>query len=279
LWSIIAVYQKEVLKMAKKHRSPAYPQADLKTVVELLVSLYPKATRHPIGAEVLAQEWNYKSVISASPYIAAAKHFGLLTEERAGEDRMLKMTERAKDIASDPDGHTQERAMALKAAAIDPVIFREMWEKWGKELPPDREIQRFLEREREFNPKYVPKVIENYKDTLAFAKLAETDEKADNESEQKHTQGDGWGALKTPSVTAKGSGVVTHKSGSMIELPVTLPSLNIAIVRVPAKMSELDYNTLVASLTAWKAALVKPDSPTVGVDDDDSEDEDMELGI
>jgi len=42
----------------------------------------------------------------------------------------------------------------------------------------------------------------------------------------------------------------------MRELPVTLPSLAIAVVKVPEEMSELDFSTLVNTINAWKQALV-----------------------
>ena len=44
---------------------------------------------------------------------------------------------------------------------------------------------------------------------------------------------------------------------AMRELPVTLPSLNIATIKVPERMSELDFTTLMNSLAAWKDALVQ----------------------
>lgn len=43
----------------------------------------------------------------------------------------------------------------------------------------------------------------------------------------------------------------------MRELPITLPSLEIAIIKVPVPMSSIDYENLMATLALWKDALVK----------------------
>lgn len=153
-----------------KHRSPAYPAIDLQEAVSLIEKLYPVAMKHPVGADVVAEAWGYKALASASPYVAAAKHYGLLEEKRVGNDRMLQMSSLARDIAVDKEGESPERMSAIKQAAVMPSIFAEMWEKWGGDLPPDGEIRRYLERERDFNPKYVARVASNYRASLDFAK-------------------------------------------------------------------------------------------------------------
>lgn len=154
-----------------KHRSPAYPAIDLKEAVSLIEKLYPAATKHPLGADVVADAWGYKAMASASPYISAVKQYGLLDEKKQGGDRMLQLSSSGKDIAMDPGGKSPERLAALKSAAVRPTTFDQMWEKWGKDVPPDGEIRRYLEREREFNPKYVSRVAINYRTSLEFAML------------------------------------------------------------------------------------------------------------
>lgn len=170
-----------------KHRSPAYPQADLPTAIGQLEQLYPQGTKHALGAETVAKEWGYKSISSASPYIAAGKQYGLLEEIHSEGDRMLRITDRGKDIASDRDGNTTERRNAIRDAAIAPKIFREMWDRWGDALPPESEMRRYLERDREFNPRHVAKVVVHYKDTLKFAKLTGKDTNGELPGEKNNT--------------------------------------------------------------------------------------------
>lgn len=173
---------------SKRHRSPSYPAIDLETAVRLMMKLYP-AAKHELGADVIAEEWGYKSSKTASPQLASLKYFGLLVEKNGGRDRMLRLTDLALDIAVDPDGQTAEYKKAIGIAATKPTIHRELWDKWGSQLPPESEMRRYLEREREFNPKYVGRVIEEYKATISFAKLSEdgiTDDESDEESENSH---------------------------------------------------------------------------------------------
>jgi hypothetical protein len=42
----------------------------------------------------------------------------------------------------------------------------------------------------------------------------------------------------------------------MRELPITLPSLNVAVVKVPEKVSKQDFDMLKSMLAAWEGALV-----------------------
>ena len=158
----------------KKHRSPSYPAVDLRTAIRLAQKIYP-AAKHALGTDVIAGEWQYKSGSTASPYIAALKYYGLLKEEDGGQDRMLCFTDLALDILVDPDGKTVQREKAIKAAATKPSLYAELWNKWGAELPLDAEIRRYLERDRNFNPKYVEKVVANYKATVTFAELRKSD--------------------------------------------------------------------------------------------------------
>lgn len=267
--------------MAAKHRSPSYPAISLPDAVALARRLYPGAKRS-IGATVVAEQWGYNGISSASPYIAALKHFGLLDEEKANGDRMLKLSEPALDIVVDPDGTTTEFRIAVQNAALAPRIHQELWERWGKDLPPDSEIRRYLERERDFNPKYVGGFIEEYKATLAFSGLLSDDtirEKAKREAEEKEAAEAEEKRRRTfdPSIFSSLFSPPPPKpmQAQMRELPITLPSLAVAVVRVPERMSELDFNTLVNMINAWKSALVSmPETPqpaSKSADDDQSQ--------
>ena len=154
--------------MPKKHRSPAYPAIDLKEAVKLGRKIYPAAT-HAIGGDVIAVEWGYKSLASATSYLAALKQYGLLIEERGGSDRLFKLSEAALDIAVDENEESAVCRDAIKAASIKPNIHKELFDKWGSRFPPDAEIRRYLERERAFNPKHVSRFVRIYKSTILYA--------------------------------------------------------------------------------------------------------------
>jgi hypothetical protein len=157
--------------MAKKHRSPSYPAIDLEAAVALVRKSYPQA-KHFLGGDVLAELWGYKSLVSAAPYVAAMKQYGFLFEDLVSPDRMLQLSELALDVAVDPDGTTNEYRDAIQEAWLNPKLYKELYSKWGDELPPDGEIRRYLERERDFNPNYVSRFINNFKASMAFAREA-----------------------------------------------------------------------------------------------------------
>lgn len=183
--------------MAKKHRSPAYPAVDLKSAVSLVRKIYP-AAKHPLGGDVIATEWDYKGQASASPYLAALKQYGLLTEEKSGEDRLFKLTSVALDIAVDPECSSKECHDALKIAALSPKIHKELWDKWGHPLPPDGEIRRYLERERDFNPNYVSRFIKGYKASLEYAQITKAGR--DGQAADLDTEKNGNGENPQPDV-------------------------------------------------------------------------------
>lgn len=210
-----------------KHRSPAYPQADLRTVVELLGKLYPSATRHPLGVEIVAEGWGYKAVSSAAPYVAAAKQFGLLRETREGNNRMLQMTERGIDSA-DPDADDLARNSAYRNAATSPTIFADMWDRWGDELPPESEIRRYLTRDRDFNPKHVSRVAANYLSTLSFAKLVGGSGEASGEAGKKAADTevdppDNGSDPGSPASLVKVGSIVHWTSQGVLQFPEPLP--------------------------------------------------------
>ncbi len=242
----------------KKHRSPGYPAIDLRAAVTLAQKVYPAAKNH-LGADVVAQEWGYSNRNTASPHIAAVKYFGLLIEENGTKDRMLRLSELALDILVDPDGSTNERRRALETAALKPRLHSELWEKWGANLPPDGEIRRYLERERDFNPKYVEKFIAQFKATMAFSGLAQTDIiDPEDGAEDNHIGGSGMDNLARTLASAETIRAAAP-TGGMRDFPVPLISGGIAVLRVPFPMRKDDFEQLKATLDTFEKALVGPD--------------------
>jgi len=109
--------------------------------------------------------------------IAALKHFGLAVDEGSKDKRRLKLTPLALDILEHPEG-SAKYSEAIKAAALTPKIHRELWDKYAGKLPPDVSIRVYLVREREegyFNKNQVDGFIGQFRSTIAFAKLLESD--------------------------------------------------------------------------------------------------------
>ena len=58
-----------------------------------------------------------------------------------------------------------------KEAALLPKLHKELWEKWGADLPSDPSVRHYLVTDRGFNEKTVGDFIAEYKATLDFAEL------------------------------------------------------------------------------------------------------------
>jgi len=239
-------------------RSPNYPAINLKAAVEKARTIYQSSTkRHAVGPEVIGQVWGNKPKSSAFKLaLAAMQYFGLLAEAPNGDHKLLKLTPLALDIIADFPAGSDEHREAIQKAALMPKVHAELWSRWGAGLPPDGEIRRYLVRERGFNDNTVGDFIAEYKATLSFAKLT-----GDGTLEEETPTDDGeGGVVETTSNVRNAAGAGTPKPPptGYRDLPVTLPSLEIATLRVQVPMSEEDYNALAGALTAMKKALVKP---------------------
>ncbi len=60
---------------------------------------------------------------------------------------------------------------AIKDSALNPKIYKELWEKWGPNMPPDKEVCAYMVLERGFNEGAVKGFLDDYKSTLKFANL------------------------------------------------------------------------------------------------------------
>jgi hypothetical protein len=107
---------------------------------------------------------------TARTALAALKKFGLLEEV----DRNVRITARALDILH-PDPEKQRYAQALKEAALEPAIHRELWERFDESLPSDANLRYHLVRERQFNEAVVEDFIGQFRSTLALAGLIDQD--------------------------------------------------------------------------------------------------------
>jgi hypothetical protein len=122
-------------------------------------------------------------------------------------------------------------------------------------------LKRYLVWERpegsRFGDDAVGGFIERFRATLAYAGVASSDkieeetdgQDADEDTNRRKDQGTG---NSPPPKWSKSTAV------KMRELPITLPSLNVAVVTVPETMTEADFQMLATMINAWKSALVAP---------------------
>lgn len=147
-------------------RSPNYPAIGLSQAVEHTKVLYQKQFTHPAAKEAVAKNLGYGGLNGASlSVISALKKYGLIT----GEDKELVITPDGQAIALDPVD-SEERKEAIRRAALSPVLFAELAQKYGtdpKKLPGDEVIRSFLGR-KGFTPDATAGVIRAFRETIDF---------------------------------------------------------------------------------------------------------------
>jgi hypothetical protein len=177
----------------KRMRSPAYPYVNLETAIKRAREFYDKEQRNAAPLKVAVKHWAYEEKSSGGSQTAAALiSFGLMTDEGTGEKRRVKLTDTALRILLDSRPDSEDRAQAIRIAALTPKIHGEIWKKWGSTLPSDSTLKHtlILDWKPPFNPASVDGFIKEYKDTIAFAKpdpsatvVVESDESDEKEEE------------------------------------------------------------------------------------------------
>lgn len=241
-------------------RSPAYPVVDLEAAISQAKEVYKHEKRAlaPVAVVVKHCGLDIKNS-SGVRLIAAFKQFGLAVEKGSKEDRQLRLSEAALDILLAPSDDATERIAAIKAAATAPKVHKIIWDHYGGELPSDASLRSFLIRSLEFNDAHVDRFIRQFRKTIEFANLAESDIiDPENGVENNYIGDSEMDTLASETSHAAGAVTITAAStGGVRDFPVPLISGGIAVLRVPFPMSEDDFAQLESTLHAWKKALVK----------------------
>jgi hypothetical protein len=180
----------------KRMRSPAYPYINLETAIKRAKEFYDEEQRNAAPLKVAVKHWGYEEKSSGGAQTAAALiSFGLLRDEGTGDKRKVKLTENALRILLDNRADSEDRAEAIRIAALTPKIHQQLWRKWGNNIPSQENLKHtlMLDWQPPFNPAAVDGFIKEYKDTIAFAKpqasdtvpLADGDLKPESEEEVK----------------------------------------------------------------------------------------------
>ncbi len=159
-------------------RSPAYPYCNLETAITRAREFHKEERGNPANISIAGKHWGYKENSSGAFQTAAALiSYGLMTDEGTGDKRKLKLTPAALRILLDADPNSTERARLIREAALAPKIHQELWKRWGKDLPSVHSLKNTLifDWKPPFNENSVDGFIKEYKDTIAFAKLLESD--------------------------------------------------------------------------------------------------------
>jgi hypothetical protein len=257
--------------LAKKRtfkRSPSYPGIDLEKALSRAKEFYDKDQDRWANTEVIIKCWGFGNSGIAQVTLAALKKFGLLEDEGLGIRRKAKLSKLALSILRDDRPDTSEKENRIKEAALTPEIHQEVWKEFHGSLPSDENLKYSLRNEREFSDRGAREFIEEFKATIAFAKLdnsydissignAENSKSNNDFSENRNvlpqvTQ-------QMPITKNKGNNMLIDTSMRTYSLPtgdydVTFITKN--------QMTAKEWNKMATVLNAMKSAFV--------VDDEDS---------
>jgi hypothetical protein len=147
----------------KPVRSPSYPSTPLRDAVEQVRKIEALYRTGAVDREAAAKLIGYSGLSGpANKALAALAQFGLV--ERAGKGEM-RVTDRARAILYSDD--MEERQQELRAAALEPALFRELQERWRDIIPPEDGVIMFLNRQG-FNQSAVRPAARAYIETLLF---------------------------------------------------------------------------------------------------------------
>lgn len=230
-------------KRRRKGRSPSYPGLDLQAALEKARQLYQHEKQHPAAVETILEHWGYAARSGAGLVaVAALKKFGLLEDQGRGDDRKAKLTERALDIIHDDREGSQERREAIRAAALEPKIHRELFESYKGKLPSDKNLRFNLLRERGFTESGADEFIRELRATFGFAGLSESDSLSEPQ-EDKNPLGDSEAAMSAAETPVTGA----RETGETVKdftFTITLYGGRLATVKAPVPMTKRNLERL-----------------------------------
>lgn len=148
--------------MDKRVRSPNYPSLSLPDAVQKVRLVYQNQHTHGAPRDVVVKSMGYNSLNGASATaVSALAKYGLLD----GRGEEIRVSERAMQILHPQS--PEERAAALHAAAAEPILFKELDEKFPGRLPSEEILRNYLLRNG-FAPSAVSGVILAYRETKEF---------------------------------------------------------------------------------------------------------------
>jgi hypothetical protein len=164
----------------KRERSPSFPFIPLKTAIERLTAFDEFSKRHPVPAKHSGAAWGFKGFTSqAQQTLAALKSFGLIEYQGSGENLVAVLSE---------DGRLYLRSQqesvkhsVLKRVALKPKAIAKYFSMWGVERPNDAICLDELVLKGGFYGIGGKTFLSVYDDTIAYAKLTDSDKIAPRE--------------------------------------------------------------------------------------------------
>lgn len=248
-------------KNSRRHRSPAYPSISLPEAVEKARALYQREKMNPFTPEVALDHWRYDAGSgNGMRAIAALKQYGLLDEKKTGNDRELRFTDLGIDILIPETVDSSEHLHSLREAALAPVVFRDIWDRRSEHgLPSDRNLERYLIKEKKFNPAAVPSLIRIFRESLKYAKIQEDDAVDKDDAAPPNKDGPPKDFTGSHGNHPNWPAFEPQGNGPMRELTITLPSTREVKIRIPEKLDSQDFDFMTDLIKKWRPRFVHED--------------------
>jgi hypothetical protein len=157
---------------------------------------------HEVRFQTAGSVWKFGTRSSGlRSTLAALKHYGLLEYIGSGTDQKIKLTDLANRIFLDVRPQSPDRDDLTKKAALMPKLHKQLWEKWGADVPADVEMQAELTLELGFSQNGAHEAISVYKQSLRFAGLPGSDKMPEGEADKSDDAGS-QGSQEPVKVTA-----------------------------------------------------------------------------
>ena len=239
---------------SQKSSSPRFPAMSLPTAIEKTKIIWEKEGKHPARSAALATHWSLSEKSSAlRSYLAALGHFGLIEQVGGVGTGEYRLTDRAIKILA---GEAEERVKALRDAALQPKIYKQLWQRFNGELPSDANLESRLLIDFAFNKDSVRGFIKDMRATISFAGL---DKVPFNGGKNEESESEKLSTGKNGVATTTGSTTKPPMAAGVRYLPIPL---DIGNAPIPVGMSEEDFQLLLDTLELWKKKIVKHDYTT-----------------
>lgn len=230
-------------------KSPRSPSFSLDEAIDRAFRIYEKETRHPVPADVIAQDMGYKSANNGAALsaIASLRYYGLLDRLDEGKLSVSKELETYKFA---PDESI--RQSLLVKWLLNPPVFFELLDKFKGGLPSDATLK-FELIQKGFKPPAADSCVAIFRRSTDFAKYFENSVpvEAAVEVESARTE-----RLAEVGVEAAGSirqriyedTDVDVDDRQLDKIPVRLAGGRRAWVIVPTPLFEADKDRLIAQI-------------------------------
>jgi hypothetical protein len=165
-----------------RNRSPNYPGYSLKDCVGFLKKLYEKYKNKEVyWNDAINQIGHSPTSSTGGRAISALTSFGLLEIRGTKNDKFVKATKLAQEIMLENE-YSSEWYESLRKASLVDGSMKEVWTKWGKEIPHQDTIIKSLQLDMDYSPEGAKRFAAVIVDTYNFAKLSDRlDDNNENE--------------------------------------------------------------------------------------------------